>query len=215
MNRSLTNLRLGRPAKALSDARRGSNLSAPSEKGFFREARALYELGYFDLSLKSLESLTNSFPENKAAKAEMRRVEARLREQRTGAYSFRQMYRQALQIPPLIDCATFSAPVEIRSSPGRGNGLFTTTPVSAGQLLVCEKAFGYCYAGDDHPETMTLLINMATKKGVVGGQARLLTQLMQKMYNDPQAWTLYHQLHHGDHTVPAVSEVDGHPVIDS
>ncbi|TKW49606.1 hypothetical protein CTA1_5708 [Colletotrichum tanaceti] len=86
-------------------------------------------------------------------------------------------------MPPLIDCATFSAPVEVRASPGRGSGLFTAIPVSAGQLLICEKAFEYAFVGEGHPETMSLLINVATKKGVVGGQARLLTQLMLKMYS--------------------------------
>ncbi|KAK1973951.1 TPR domain protein [Colletotrichum cereale] len=215
MNRSLTNMRLGRPAEALSDARWCKNPSEPSEKGLFREARALYELGYFDQSLERLENLIAFYPENTAAKPEIQRVKARLREQHTGSYSFRQMYRQAQEVPPLIDCATFSAPVEVRASPGRGNGLFTVIPVSAGQLLICEKAFGYAYAGEDHPETMCLMINMATKKGVVGGQARLLTQLIQKMYHDPQAQKSYHELHHGDHAVPFVSDVDGHSVIDS
>ncbi|TDZ29863.1 Protein unc-45-like protein A [Colletotrichum spinosum] len=215
LNRSLANMRLGRPAEALSDARRCDNPSGPSEKGLFREARALYELGYFDQSLERLESLTASYLENTAAKPEIQRVKARLREQHTGFYSFRKMYRQAREMPPLIDCATFSAPVEVRASPGRGNGLFTVIPVSAGQLLLCEKAFGYAFAGEGHPETMSLLLNVATKKGVIGGQARLLTQLIQKMYHDPWAQKSYHELHHGGHGVPSVSEVDGHSVIDS
>ena len=216
MNRSFTNMMLGRPAEALSDARRGNNNpSAPSEKGLFREARALYKLGYFDQSLERLERLTASYPENTAARPEIHRVKARLREQQIGAYSFRQMYRQAQEKPPLIDGATFSVPVEVRASPGRGNGLFTTIPISAGQLLLCEKAFGYSHASEGRPETMALLINVATKKGVVGGHARLLTLLMQKMYHDPSARTSYHELHHGDHVVPYASEVDGHPVIDS
>ncbi|KAL0929523.1 uncharacterized protein CTRU02_215422 [Colletotrichum truncatum] len=215
LNRSLANMRLGRPAEALSDARRCNSPSEPSEKGLFREARALYELGYFDQSLERLESLTALYPNNTAAKPEIQRVKARLREQHTGIYSFRQMYKQAQEVPPLIDCATFSAPVEVRASPGRGNGLFTVVPVSAGQLLICEKAFGYAFADKDHPETMNLLINMATKKGVVGGQARLLNQLIQKMYHDPWAQKSYHELHHGEHAVPSVSDVDGHSVIDS
>lgn len=215
LNRSLTNLRLERPAHALCDAERGCDHSAPSEKSLFREARASYELGHFVKALDKLEALIASFPENQAAKIEMKRVEDRLSEQRTGAYNFGQMYKQARQMPPLIDCATFSAPVEVCPSAGRGNGLFTKTAVPAGHLLLCEKAFAYSYAGKDQPGSMKLMINTSTKKGVLGGQVTVLTQLMQKMYHDPEAQAAYHELHHGDHAVPAVSEVDGHPVIDS
>lgn len=206
-------MKLGRPEQALSDAKRSSGITSPSEKGLFREARASYELGDFAQCLETLQTLAASYPENAAAKTEMDRAKVRLHEQQTGTYDFRRMYEQARQTPPLIDCATFSAPVEIRSSPGRGKGLFTKVPVSAGQLLVCEKAFGYSYA--DEGQNISVLINMSTKRGAMGGQARLLTQLIQKTYHDPHALSLFNELHHGDYDPPPISEVDGHPVVDS
>ncbi|KAH7026646.1 uncharacterized protein B0I36DRAFT_273719 [Microdochium trichocladiopsis] len=215
LNRSLAHLRLGQPAKALMDAEQAENLECPTEKCLFRTARALYELQDYAKSLEILERLVALYPDSTGAKPEIQRVKIRLREQQTGAYSFRQMYKQAKATPPLIDCATFHAPVEIRSSPGRGNGLFTTIPVSAGQLLVCEKAFGYSYAGKDRPGTMSLLINLSTKKAVMGGQVNLLTQVIQKMFNDPRARDLCHELHHGSFDIPQAAEVDGNPVVDS
>ncbi|PNY29022.1 Protein unc-45 [Tolypocladium capitatum] len=215
LNRSLANLRLGRPEKAMSDAIQYSDVALASEKRLFREARALYELGSFERCLDKLQMLAGSHPENAAVKPEMNRVGARLREQQTGEYAFRQMYKQAGQTPPLVDCATFSAPVEVRQSPGRGRGLFTTMPVSAGQLLVCEKAFAYSYAGDDQPTRHNVLMNLSTKRMIMGGQAHLLTQIVQKLYHNPQLSHLFEDLHRGDYATAPVLQSDGFPVVDS
>ncbi|KAM0271398.1 hypothetical protein ACHAQH_009120 [Verticillium albo-atrum] len=182
LNRSWANIKLGRMEKALSDARNGTDATSLSEKGLYREARALYELGDFSQCLERLELLTTTYPGNASATQELDRTKARLREQQTGKYNFRQVYQQARRTPPVVDCATFSGPVEVRDSPGRGKGLYTKVPVSAGQLLLCEKAFAYCFADDENAKETSLLVNMTTKKAVMGGQAHLLTQLMQKLF---------------------------------
>ncbi|KAM5349946.1 hypothetical protein ACJ41O_006451 [Fusarium nematophilum] len=216
LNRSLTNLRLDRPAKAFSDVGRGTNPAAPSEKSLFREARALYELGNFQNCLEKLETLEKSFPENKAVNPETDRVRARLDEQRKGRYNFKQMYKQAKLAPPLIDCGTFSSPVEIRESPGRGRGLFTTKAVLAGELLLCEKAFSYSFAGDEQSTRQTnILMNLVTKKMTMGGQALLLPRIVQKLYHDSSLSTEFGALHYGDYPKVAVTEADGNPVVDS
>lgn len=200
----------------MSDATRGSDTALLSEKRLFREARALYELGDFGRCLEKLQILAASHPENGAVRPEMDRVRARLHEQQTGEYAFRQMYRQAKLTPPLVDCATFSTAVEVRQSPARGRGLFTTMPVSAGQLLVCEKAFAYSYAGDDQPPSrQNVLMSLSTKRMTVGGQAHLLTQIVQKLYHSPQLSHLFGDLYCGDYTAVPVSESDGYPVVDS
>ncbi|PHH76815.1 hypothetical protein CDD80_1193 [Ophiocordyceps camponoti-rufipedis] len=215
LNRSLTNLRLDRPEKALSDAVVEINAdSSPSEeKRLFREARALYELGNIECSHASLQKLVSLFPDNQAGKKELDRTTARLREQQTGEYDFHRMYKQSKATPPLIDCATYSELVEVRASPGRGRGLFVKKAVSAGQLLLCEKAFAYAFAGGSEPTAG--LMNMATGKASVGGQARLLTQLIQKAYHNPKLSSAFKDLHHGDYTACSVAECDGRPVVDT
>lgn len=216
LNRSLVNLRLGRPANALSDAAFGGNDKGekPNEKAFFRKASALYDLRKFSACLEVLQDFETAFPVSDAAKSMMNRVKQRVCEQETGEYDFNQMYKQAKSTPPLIDCATYSAPVEVRLSPGRGRGLFTTKKVSAGELLICEKALGYAYSGPESTK-MTMLINMETKKMTCGGQADLLTQLVQKLYHDPEAMRAFGELYHGDYKPVAFSEVDGRPVVDT
>jgi len=207
---------MDRPKQALLDAEKAINPAMPSEKSLFRKARALYELGDYQQSLEILETLTQSFPENKAASSEKDRINERLKEQRTGEYNFKQMYKQAERSPPFIDCATFSAPVDIRESPGRGKGLFTTKAVSAGDLLLCEKAFSYSFAGDEQSRKQTkILMNLATKRMVVGGQAHLLTMIVQKLYHNSSLSTGFGDLHHADYQKATDLKTDGTPVVDS
>lgn len=209
LNRSLVNLRLGRPATALADAAKSSgtdNLKV-TEKGLLREASALYDLAKYDQSFDKIQTLKAKYPTNNSAMAMMDRVQARLKEQQTGQYDFRRMYEQAKATPPLIDCATYTTPVEIRDSPGKGRGVFTTRKVLAGDILICEKAFGYAYAGKDHSSSQGM-----TKKDV---SERLRTQIVQRLFHNIEDARLFNDLHHGDYDAVGVFEVDGKPVVDS
>ncbi|KAI1493271.1 hypothetical protein F5X96DRAFT_688831 [Biscogniauxia mediterranea] len=218
LNRSLANLRLGRPEGALKDASVCSQSAKLSEKTLFRQAKALYALQRFKPCLEKLQVLVESHPENTAALAEIVRVRQRLREEVDGAYQFSSMYKQSEATPPIIDCATFVGPVAVRTSPGRGRGLFTTKPVKAGDLLFCEKAFAYVYAGDDSPVSQrktTILMNLTTKRAVMGGQAHLITQIAQKLYHNHESASIFTDLHHGDYDPVGISEVDGQPIVDT
>lgn len=219
LNRSLSNLRLGRPEKALEDAHKSTTDTAnPGEKALYREAKALYSLGKFDLCMEKLMALVRSNPKNSDAWAEIRRVKDRLREENEGSYQFKKMYEQAKATPPLIDCATYAKPVAVRDSPGRGKGLFTTKQVKAGDLLLCEKAFAYSYAGDDSPigrSNQTILMNLGNKYMCMGGQANLIGQVVQKIYHNHSGADAFTSLHHGDYVPVAESEVDGAPVVDT
>ncbi|SPO04492.1 related to TPR domain protein [Cephalotrichum gorgonifer] len=184
LNHSLVNLKLGRPEKAMKDAAWARVDVLPPEKCLFY------------------------------AKRDLERAKERLHEQKTGDYDFRRMYKQAEPMPPLVDCANFSTPVEVRKSPGRGKGLFTTVPISVGELLLCEKAFAYSYAGEDDPvRSFSVLMNMSTKKVTVGGQAHLIMQIVQKLYHGPVQSCEFRELYCGDYNTPRVFE-EYDPVVD-
>lgn len=214
LNRSLVNLRLGRPEQARSDAAQCRDNTFLTEKRLFREARALYELGSFAQCLQVLHQLTESYSENQAAKREVDRTKARLQEVDTGKYSFTRMYKYSRSTPPLVDCATFSAAVQIGRSPERGMGLFTTRRIAAGELLLCEKAFAYSYA-DDVDGQCRILMNMSTKRVTVGAQAQLLTECLQKLYHNAQMSRPFRNLYHGSYKSDSASESDGFPVVDT
>ncbi|KAJ0364467.1 hypothetical protein COL26b_012495 [Colletotrichum chrysophilum] len=64
LNRSLANLRLGRPEKALADALRARHGNEPTEKGLFREVKALYRMEQFNLCLEKLQQVVDLNPNN-------------------------------------------------------------------------------------------------------------------------------------------------------
>ncbi|KAG6368930.1 hypothetical protein INS49_003148 [Diaporthe citri] len=210
LNRSLANLRLGRPATALADAIKsyGEDSSARTERGLLREASALYELAKYGQCLDTLQTLITSHSERASAMPMIERARARLQERQSGQYDFRRMYEEAQKTPPLIECATYIGAVEIRDSPGKGRGVFTTRKVLAGELLICEKAFGYACCNEDFPvdEDMTEL--ESSKK-------YLRTQIVQKLLHNIEDARSFVDLYHGDYDAVSVYGVDGRAVVDS
>ncbi|PTD06973.1 hypothetical protein FCULG_00007245 [Fusarium culmorum] len=120
INRSITNLKIGRPAKALSDATQVYDPNKPCEKVLFRLANALYTLQKLEQCESMVQTILDAFPSSKMAEAIMQRVKSRLLEQRIGKYKFSIIYKQAnsKEGPPFIDCAIFPSPIEIRDSLG-------------------------------------------------------------------------------------------------
>jgi hypothetical protein len=66
--------------------------------------------------------------------------------------------------------------VQVRIVEGKGRGLFITKPTKAGDLLLCEKAFSHAHVDDAQKgnANITLLMNVETDKGFMGGQADLI-----------------------------------------
>ncbi|KAK1987186.1 hypothetical protein LZ30DRAFT_199836 [Colletotrichum cereale] len=217
LNRSLANLRLQRPEKALLDAIHARSGVTPTEKGLFREAKAHYALEQFDLCARKLQQVLALNPCNKDAETELERTGRRIVEQATGDFKWKNMHKQAKLTPPTIDCATYSSPVEVRGSPGRGRGLFTTEAVKAGELLICEKAFSYVYVDQNDPVTsknLKILMNLDSKKMTMGGQATLISTVVQKLHHNPEAASRFMELHHGDYKVADASQ-EGPLVVDT
>ncbi|KAK1535380.1 hypothetical protein CPAR01_08922 [Colletotrichum paranaense] len=209
LNRSLANLKLHRPEKALSDAIESRQENDPTEKGLFREAKAHYALEQFSLCAEKLRQVVILNPENRDAGKELERTMCRIREQDQGIYQWKHMHNQAKATPPTIDCATYTGPVEVRQSPGRGRGLFTTKPVKAGELLLCEKAFAYSYAGDDDTvsrQNIKILMSWDTKRMTMGGQADLLSGLVQKLHHNPQTASRFFDLYRGKYRLDETAE---------
>ena len=218
LDRSLANLKLRCYDKALKDAVEFPPGDKPSEKGLYRAARCLYELGRFQESLDAVTSLLAHYPNNGEAKKETLRVERRLREQEHGDYDFHAMYGAAKNTPPCLDHATYVGPVTIKASNGRGRGLFTTRDVVAGELLLCEKAFSYCYAdtGEGKASSKTsILMNTHTDRMVMGTQPDLITATVQKMYRNPSLMPTFISLYHGDYKPVKETEMDGAPIVDT
>jgi hypothetical protein len=217
-NRSLAFLRTKQFDAALSDTGFPNFGSKPTEKALFRAAEALYFLGRFNQCCEVLELLQTKFPNNKQALAVLDRARNRCLEQSTGRYNFKLLQAEAKKLqPPHLDHATYIGPVEIRNTDKKGRGLFLTKAVKAGDLLLCEKAFGHAYVNESEGggSKVTLLINPETNRGFMGGQSDLIKIIVQKLYHNPSVAPAFTTLHHGTYEAVATPAVDGKPIVDT
>jgi hypothetical protein len=139
-------------------------------------------------------------------------------EETSGAYDFKLLQREAKKLrPPHLDHATYTGPVEIKKAAGKGRGLFVTKAVKAGDLLLCEKAFSHAYvpeSGNADFKT-TLLLNIDTEQGFMGGQADLIRAIAQKLYCNPSLAPAFTALHHGTYKPANTLTVDGKAIVDT
>lgn len=190
----------------------------PSEKALFRAAEALYFLGRFEEARGVLENLCQSFPDNQHAASILDRAQKRCSEQNTGDYNFKVLQAEAQKLrPPQLDHATYVGPVEVRKVKDKGRGLFVTKAVQAGDLLLCEKAFSYVYVDeeDTSKSSTTIMMNLETDRGFMGGQADLIRLIVQKLHRNPSIASTFTDLHHGSYKPATVCTVDGQPIVDT
>jgi hypothetical protein len=164
--------------------------------------------------------LCKKYPNNVDATKELTRVRCRLLEEKSGKYDFKAMYEEASKLrPPHLDHATFTGPVTVKATKGRGQGLFTTKAVKAGDLVLCEKAFAHCYANTKensaYSSKINILLNIHTSQGSIGAQNELITTIVQKLRRNQSFLQEFAALHHGSYKPVDATEVDGKPIIDT
>lgn len=223
-NRSLAFIKTKQFDAALSDAGFPDfNFNPnPPEKAMFRAAEALYNLQKFSECCQVLELLCTNFPHNSQASMVLTRAQSRFLEQKTGVYIFKELQAKAKKLrPPHLDHATYIGPVEKKQTESKGRGLFVTKAVKAGDLLLCEKAFGHAHAdkgagdGNKSSSQISLLLNPETNQGVMGAQADLIKLIVQKLYHNPSVASAFTALYHGNYEGVTTSAVDAEPMVDT
>ncbi|KAK1753277.1 hypothetical protein QBC47DRAFT_304481 [Echria macrotheca] len=223
LNRSLAFIRMGAFDRALSDISAASSADS-SEKALYRKAQALYGLQRFRDCCEVLKTLRQQYPNNKTARDLLNRAVARVAEQLHGRYDFKKMLDEAAKLrPPHLDHATYiGGPVVIKDSviSPAGRGMFTTRAVSAGELLLCEKAFAHVFVDESGTGAqalpMTMVIDAVNNRASMGAENELLNQAVQKLWRNPSLASAITNLHHGSYQpVDATSSVDGNPIIDT
>jgi hypothetical protein len=217
-NRSLAYLKTRQYDAALADTGFPTFSEKLSEKALFRAAEALYHLARYDDCRQILEKLRESFPTNKEAMAALTRAQHRCAESSTGQFDFKLLQAEAKKHRPAhLDHATYVGPLEIRKVKGKGRGLFVTESVRVGDLLLCEKAFSHAHVDEEQKgnANITLLLNVETDSGFMGGQADLLRMMTQKLFKNPSMISAFTDLHHGAYETVDAKFVDDQPVIDT
>lgn len=131
------------------------------------------------------------------------------------------MYEATKLRPPLVDCATFRGPIEIRNSGSCGRGLFVTRPVKAGELLLCEKAFSFCFAlpleemGSSKGSQISVLLDVGADRISVGTHSDVIRDTSNKLARNPSLNQQFTDLYHGAYKSVSDTVVDGLPVVDT
>jgi len=219
LNRALAYLKREEYEAALTDTGYFNTPPERSEKAVYRAGLALSGLRRYQECYNCFVTFVQLFPEHPQGEIQFKRATRLLAESKTGQYDFDAIRTELHNTnPPLLDHATFVGPVEIKSSVGRGEGLFTTRDVRAGELLFCEKAFVYRYAGtDDRTESkteLTILLESYSNKVTMGTQADLIVDIIQKLERNPSLRTSFARLHHGSYC-PLPDSPQGNQAIDT
>ncbi len=58
-------------------------------------------------------------------------------------------------------------------------------------------------------------MNMTTNRSVIGTQADLITEIVQKLHRNPSLLPALNALHHGDYEAVDATKVDGSAIVDT
>ncbi|KAK5682700.1 hypothetical protein LTS10_005830 [Elasticomyces elasticus] len=236
-NRSKINSLLGRFGAALSDAEAAIDdcrllasdpMATPAmtpgndttskidSTSYFRGACAAYGLRDFAYAKTLLQEAQRCRPGNKISKRELERTEQRIQEEQTGNYDFDAMSNATSFECNHLDFADFTRLCEVRDAGGHGRGLFATTKLGVGSLVLCEKAFAAAFASEGGEET-TVVYDLKSGKAIAVGQdVSIVNVLMQKLSHNPRQAACFQALHDAGYEPKSLpSSIDGNIVIDS
>ena len=188
-NRAHVNLLLNQLDEAISDAKaslinkeddRSKELDS---KAYSRAGTAAYALGEFHGAKTYFEEQQKLALEDKNARINLRRIEMRLHEQHTGAYNWEKIKANLSRARPRVDAASFLSNTRIRDSPGRGRGLFATCDISAGEIVMCEKAF--CVVWGLESEALTAMTYDVRDDRIRVSPVGLSKSIVQKLLSNP------------------------------
>jgi len=223
-NRAIVNLLLSRFEAALADAQAAiievddasdGKTAELNGKAYYRAARAAYCLRKFRQAQAYYQDVKRCTPGDVDAERELKRTVCRLEEERVDGYDFAAMSKAASVKANRLDYADFTAMTAIKNAGKRGRGLFAIRGIKAGDLVLCEKAFGVAFSSDQSTETY-MMLNLNTNRGAVGPHATLLFDLVQKLSHNPEQAAKYFDLYDGNYEPRIQPQViDGTTVIDT
>ncbi|KAF1831274.1 SET domain-containing protein [Decorospora gaudefroyi] len=188
-NRAYVNLLLGQLDEVKTDARaslvgRDDQKSKDLDsKAYYRAGSAAYQQGRYQEAKRSFQDQQKLTPEDKDAKIQLKRIEARLREEDTGSYDFTKIRTGLSRARPYVDAADFIKNTEIKSSSGKGRGLFATRDIAAGELIMCEK--GFCVVWGHEEEALTAMTYDVRDERIRFSPVGLSKALVQKLLSNP------------------------------
>lgn len=156
-------------------------------KACFRAGGAAYSLGDFQAAKRFFEEQQKLTPADKDGRVFLKKIALRLREQENGVHDFAKIRLGLSQARPRVDAATFIGKTTIKTSPGKGRGLYATRNITVGELVMCEKAFCIVYGHEQ--EAMTAMTYDLRDDKIRVSPVGLSKAIVQKLLNNPSQTT--------------------------
>ncbi|TDL17565.1 hypothetical protein BD410DRAFT_729785, partial [Rickenella mellea] len=211
-NRAQAHLATGAFEAAIVDETFVLSREPQHEKSLYRCAMGHYAMQNYAATIELLNSLIQAYPSNQTAQNDLQRATQRVKEQTTGAYDFSEMLKM-LKVSrgpyPQIDVADYIGPMNQQA-----NGFSATRNVTAGELLMCTKAFEFSYANINN---FTIFYDSKTCLAANAAPLRLSRKIAQKLVSNPSYVPSLRELRRPSLTMVADFSdelVDGRPVID-
>ncbi|EME85135.1 uncharacterized protein MYCFIDRAFT_83145 [Pseudocercospora fijiensis CIRAD86] len=130
------------------------------------------------------------------------------------SYDFDKIASELSKAQPRVDIGSYLRRVELRPSPGRGRGLFATTKIAMGDIVLVEKATFVTY--NHEPQAYTAIkIDIGRNMITEDTRGAPHKDLARYILKNPKARAKIFDLHSASIPAPSPSElIDGNPIID-
>uniref|UniRef100_A0AC34FHU8 Uncharacterized protein n=1 Tax=Panagrolaimus sp. ES5 TaxID=591445 RepID=A0AC34FHU8_9BILA len=119
LNKSITCLQTGAFYVAYKNAKLALEKGGDREKALYRMGQAAYGMREWQKAINHFEEVLKEFPKNTVAVEQLKRANARLAEQKTGKYDFKEMFLESKKEKAELDVSDYTGPIEIGEIPGK------------------------------------------------------------------------------------------------
>ncbi|KAH8102867.1 hypothetical protein BXZ70DRAFT_969358 [Cristinia sonorae] len=200
LNRAEVYLRLGWFNSAAHDAETVISMQLHDatlrRKAVVRAAKAYYALERYDTAMK----LARTDPNDPDLKSIYSRSVQRVREATTGEYDWFGLHQATWLSIVRPEIASYTGPVQVKTSKKGLRGVFLTRAVKAGELLVLSKPIASCFTEDNPNMARETFIAHNLLTNVIGSRNdyAIIDITIQRMWDDPNLARTLQSMHAGD-----------------
>ena len=170
------------------------------EKALFRLANSQYGQRKFLLAKSTFTTLLQHVPTGQQAVDGIAKCEAREKESATGEYDFLGMYQAGKKGGAVrLDVADYHGPIKVEqiAARGGGRGVVATRDIKAGEVVLAEKAFDICFAGDLNPKCFITTLDILRKEVKFNTGVAHVAGIVSKLMDDPSLIPVLDSLYAG------------------
>ena len=152
-------------------------------KAYYRAGSASYNQSRWQEAKRFFQEAQKLTPDDKDAKVQLKKIEARLREEEAGGYNLMKIRTGLSKARSRVDAGNFIKNTVVKDSPGKGRGLYATRDLAPGETVMCEKAF--CVVWGHEEDTLTAMTYDIRDDRIRVAPVGLAKALVQKCLNQP------------------------------